>query len=420
MQSISVKNNELIIGGISARELVAEFGSPLYVYDESIIIEKYQKLYNSINYDKKRIHYAMKANSNLRFLQVLEKEGSFIDAVSKEEALIALKAGFSPDRVLFTTANLTLEEMRFAVENKIIINIGSLYNLQIYAENFKGTSMSIRINPDFGAGHHSHVVTGGRNSKFGIFYDEINPIDLIETKKIIKDFNLKLTGVHAHIGSGILEVEKYVELMEIILKLAGGFPGLEFIDVGGGIGVPYRPEEKDFDLVKLGIFIGDMMSSFTKKYGSRPYLALEPGKFLSAESGFLLTTVTDIKNNPKFSFAGVDSGFNHLIRPMAYGSYHHIINASRIEDVKKNVVIAGYLCESGDTFTRSEEGIEAREISNPQPGDILAILNAGAYGYSMSSNYNSRPRPAEVMVREGTARLVRRRENFEDLTATQI
>jgi diaminopimelate decarboxylase len=420
MRFFEVKNNELIIGGIPAVKLTAEFGSPLYVYDEAVIRDRYRKLFGSIPYEKKRIHYAMKANGNIQILRVLKEEGCHIDAVSKEEVMVALKAGFESEKILFTGMNMTLEDMEYAVKNGVRINVGSLGNLENFGRNFPGQSVSIRINPDFGAGHHDHVVTGGRKSKFGIFYSSKFRKDIDQAIDILKEHKLKLAGVQAHIGSGVLDEGKFIELMQIILKLANDIPGLEFVDFGGGIGVPYRPEEKDFNLEAFGKHASKMMEDFAAHYGARPYMALEPGRFLSAESGYFLVTVTDIKNNPDYTFAGVDSGFNHLIRPMAYGSYHPILNASRVEGGQKEIVVAGYICESGDVFTRGEHGLEARNITEPRAGDVLAILNSGAYGYSMASNYNYRPRPAEVLVSGGTARLIRKRETIEDILRTQV
>ncbi len=420
MYAVDTRQNELTIGGISAKELVREFGSPLYVYNEQVIRERYRLLDGSINYGKKRIHYAMKANSNVRVLQILEKEGAYIDAVSKEEVMIALQANYSPGKILYTAINMKDDDIDFAVRNGVMINLGSIYSLEKYGSRYPGSSVSIRINPDMGAGHHDHVVTGGRESKFGIFYSLKGHNDMERVATIIKDCKLRLSGIHAHIGSGILDEKKYLQLIEIILNIAMKFPNLEFIDIGGGIGVPYRPEEHNFNFKSFGKHIEESMREFTRSYGSSPHLAIEPGRYLVAEAGTLLCTVMDIKTTPHYKFAGVDSGFNHLIRPMAYGSYHPIINASRIDGVKKEIAVGGYLCENGDIFTRSEEGIKPQQITDPQIGDVLAILFTGAYGYSMSSNYNSRPRPAEVLVTNGEARLIRKRETFEDLVKTQV
>lgn len=420
MRFHGISDNQLTIGGIPAGELVRQFGSPLYVYDEAVVRDRYRTLFNAIDYPKKKIHYAMKANSNPGIMKTLLAEGCSIDAVSVNEALMAIRLGYAPENILLTGSHMTLEEMKTAVGNRIPVNAGSLVNLETYGRNFPNSNVSIRINPDFGAGHHSHVVTGGRESKFGIFHGKKGHSDIEQAKEIIKKYGLKLTGIHAHIGSGILDESQYIELMRIILNLAADFPGLEFIDFGGGIGVPYRPNEKDFDLGLFGGHVGKVMREFVSKYGSEPYVALEPGRFLVAESGTLLVTVTDLKDTPKFSFAGVDSGFNHLIRPMAYGSYHPILNASRIEGEKAEIVVSGYLCESGDVFNRNENGAEPRPVTKPQMGDILAILNAGAYGYAMASNYNVRTRPAEVNVDGGKARVTRRRETIDDILATVV
>ncbi len=419
MEVLFVKNNELYIDGVSARDLISNFGSPLYVYSEKIIKNRFNDLKNSIKYGNKNILYAMKANSNFQILKMLAKEGAGIDAVSLEEVEIALKAGFKPEKILFTGVNLSVEQMKKAIKKGVMLNLGSLMQLKFYGEYFPETKVSIRINPDFGAGHHDHVVTGGRASKFGIFISKEDKKSLEEINKICNKYKITIAGIHAHIGSGITEESKYIELSEIILNIAKEFKNLEFIDIGGGIGVPYRENQPPFDIKKFGDDITKAINDFSKKYGRNVKLMIEPGRYIVAESGILLVTVYDIKETPLYKFVGVDSGFNHLIRPMAYGSYHRIINASNVEDEKEEVVVAGYICESGDVFTRNEDGIEKRPISKIDIGNILAIMNAGAYGYAMASNYNSRPRPAEVMVYNGKARLVRRRETVKDLLLTQ-
>jgi len=413
------KNNELYIDGISAIELVKKFESPLYVYSKKIIKKRFEDLKNAIIYPNIRIYYAMKANSNLRILEILKNEGAYVETISPEEVMIALKAGFKKEKILFTGINLSIPDMEFAYKNKILPNLGSLLQLKSFGERFPNSNVAIRINPDFGSGHHEHVVTGGRESKFGIFCSKENKDYLKDINKICKKHNLKIIGIHAHIGSGVLEEKKYLKLAEIILEIAKDFPYLEFVNIGGGIGVPYRKDESPFDIKSFGVEISKAMEEFVRKYGKQVQLAIEPGRYIVAEARTLLVSVNDIKETPKFKFVGVDSGFNHLIRPLAYGSYHEIINASNVEDEKEEVVIAGYICESGDVFTRSEKAIEKRQISKVDIGNILAIMNAGAYGFTMSSNYNSRPRPAEVMVCDGKAHLIRRRENINDLLKTQ-
>lgn len=410
-----VENNQLKIGGVKAIELVKQYGSPLYVYDASIIKERFESLYEAITYPHTRIHFAMKSNSNQRILEILKNEGSYLDTVSAFEVEIALRAGFEPDRILFTAINLTDEDMRFAKQQGIILNIGSLLTLERYGELYPGSEISIRINPDYGAGHHDHTNTGGPDSKFGIFQS-----DLPQARATIEKHGLKLVGIHSHIGSGILEQGQYVAMMEFVLKIAGEFQGLEFVDFGGGIGVPYRPGEKPFDLRSFGQKVSELMARFSQSYGKEVILALEPGRYLIADAGVLLATITDLKHTPKYRFVGIDTGFNHLIRPMAYGSYHHIVNASHMEGAEEDVLVAGYLCESGDIFTRNEKGLETRKLSRPQLGDTIAFYTAGAYAYSMASHYNSRALPAEVLVEQGKSRLIRRRETLEDILSSQL
>lgn len=410
-----VVNNQLLIGGVKATDLIEQFGSPLYVYDAAIIRERYESLMKVIDYPQVRIHYAMKANSNQRILEVLEKEGAYLDTVSAFEVEIALRAGFEADRILFTAINLTDEDMRYAKEQGIVLNVGSLDTLARYGELYPGSEISIRINPDYGAGHHDHTNTGGPASKFGIFQS-----NLAQARDIIKKHGLKLMGLHSHIGSGILDQSQYVAMMDFILQIARDFPGLEFINFGGGIGVPYRPDQPLFDLDAFGQRVSRLMKDFSKAYGKEITLALEPGRYLIADAGVLLCRVTDLKSTPQYRFVGVDTGFNHLIRPMAYGSYHHIVNASHVQGEEEDILLAGYLCESGDIFTRNEQGLETRRLSRPRLGDVIALYTAGAYGYVMASRYNSRPLPAEVLIDNEQPRLIRRREKLEDILASQL
>ena len=401
----------LAIGGISAEALVKRFGTPLYVYDEAVIRDRVKALKQAMVYPRVRMLYACKANTNLGILRILREEGMGIDAVSGCEVKAALLAGFAPKDIIFTGNNVADEEMREVHEQGVLINMDSISQVRRFGAMFPGTSISLRINPDVGAGHHNHTITGGPDSKFGIYYDQL-PAALKEAER----YQLKVIGLHEHIGSGILETDKFLLAMEVLLRVARDLHGLEFIDFGGGIGVPYLPSEKPLDLQGFGKAIADRFSAFCKAYGKQLILQIEPGRFPVCEAGWLLARVNTIKRTPKFTFVGLNTGFNHLIRPTMYGSYHPILNASAMDRPTKEVVVAGNVCESGDIFT---PGPTARSIPEPKEGDILAIANAGAYGFVMASEYNLRPLPAEVLVIDGNARFIRKPGTFEDLMRNQ-
>lgn len=401
MQSI---NNKLHLGGISAEELIQKFGSPLYVYEENTISKRFKTLHDAIPYPHKQILYAIKSNPNPSIAKLLQTKQCGIDAVSTGEIELALYAGFNAKDILFTGNNMTDKEMDFAMEKKVLLNIDSLSRLETFGKKYPGKKVCIRVNPQIIAGHHEHVITAGPKSKFGINHDQID-----ETKAILEKYNLNLVGVHSHIGSGILDPEKFLLAMEVTLKIAKQFNSLEFVDFGGGIGVPYKPEEKAIDLKDFGNKVSNYFKNFCKEYGKELTIVIEPGRFLVAESGFLLTQVNTIKKNGDRKFAGTDSGFNQLLRPSMYGSYHPIYNTSNMDGEKELIDICGNICESGDLFARD------RELPQINEGDILAISHAGAYGFSMASSYNFRPLPAEVMVKDKKAKLVRKRQTVEEL-----
>lgn len=387
-------------------KIAEEFGTPVFVYEEEKIRNQFQNLKKGISYQPKKILYATKANSNPCLLEILKKEGVGVDAVSVGEIALSLKVGFLPKDILFTGNNITDEEMDFAIEKGVLLNIDSLSRLEKFGKKYSGQKICLRINPDLGAGHHNHCITGGPKSKFGIWYSEVEKI-----KKIAKNYQLKIIGVHQHIGSQILESNKFLMAMKVLLKVALSFPNLEFIDFGGGFGVPYHPKEKPIDIKKLGKKISQCFSNFCREYGKKLTLIIEPGRYLVAEAGYLLVRVNTSKRNPNGRiFVGVDSGFNHLIRPVMYDSYHQIINISNPKGKLEKVNIVGNLCESGDQFAKE------RKINQVREGDLLVILTAGAYGFSMASWYNLRPRPAEVLVKsDKTFQLIRKRETIKDL-----
>lgn len=407
---MEVRNDRLFLGGVAARELISEFKSPLYVYEEDTIRKRAEEFKNAIYYENKEIKYACKANTNIEIMKILKEEGIGIDAVSPGEVYAALKAGYTPDQILFTANNVLWEEIEYAVSRDLMVNLDSMSHLKLFGKKYPGKDLCIRINPNVGAGHHDHVITAGPESKFGILYSKV-----AEIKKIAGESGLRIKGIHQHIGSGILEPEMFIKAMDVLLDVAGNFEDLDFIDFGGGIGVPYRENEKRIDMEILGKKIADEFNRFCASYGRPLKLVIEPGRYIVAESGFLLATVISVKEGERHRFVGIDTGFHHLMRPAMYGSYHNIIHADNNDGVKKPQIIAGNLCESGDTFTRDENGIVDRNLPIFNEGDIVCICNAGAYGYSMASQYNSRPRPAEVVVKDGKTRIIRKRETVEDI-----
>lgn len=409
MVEIEIKNNKLCLGGIKAEKLVKKFSSPLYVYEEDTIRQKYRELKENINYNKLKILFACKANTNAQIMKILLEEDAGIDAVSVNEIKIALKAGFKKENILFTGNNMTDNDMNDAHKLGILLNIGSLSRLEKFGKKYSGSKVCVRINPDITANVHKHFMTGSLKTKFGIYMDHVDKI-----KEIIQKYNLKLIGIHCHLGTTIMDPETFFAGMDIILNAAKQFENLEFVDIGGGFGIPYKPNEKPLDINKFGEGFRERTNKFNKEYKKEVGLWIEPGRYLVCQSGFLLSEVNTIKKNPERTFIGLDTNMAHLPRPVTYDAYHKIINASNVEGETEKVDVVGNICETGDFIGRD------REITKTKEGDIYAILDAGAYGYSQSSNYNSFCRPAEVLVKNGKARLIRTRETFEDITRNQI
>jgi len=407
----------LYIDGVSSLNLAEEFDTPVYIMSERRIRENCRRLYGALSrhYNKVRIYYSAKANTNLSILRILNSEGVNLDTVSPGEVFLALEAGFSPEKVLFTGTSVRDDELKFLVGSDVMINIDSLSQLKRLLKFHVPRLLSMRVNPEVGAGHHEHVITAGKNSKFGIWEK-----DIVEAYEIARDAGVKQFGIHMHIGSGILTVEPLLLAAEKLLKITGLIHEklgveFEFIDFGGGIGVPYRPEEKPLD---LDTYAGEALRLYKrriKEYGlGEPNFCVEPGRFIVCDAGVLLTRVNTVKVTPFKKFIGVDAGFNTLIRPTMYGSYHPMVIANRLNAPNEEFYdIAGPICESGDLLARD------RQLPEIHEGDLLAILNAGAYGYSMSSQYNSRPRCAEVLVNNGKYAIIREKEEFETLLAGQ-
>ena len=409
------ENGKALFGGVDYKKLVDEFETPLYVYEQNRIEERFREMNEAVTYKPRKLLYACKANTNLHLMHILKDAGcDGIDAASPGEVELAKKAGFVSSQIYFTSNSASRAELEYVAKEGTNFNADSFEQVRTYGAIAKRKGkISVRINPNIGAGHHRHVITGGENSKFGIPQSKAE-----EIYGVAENAGLKINGVHMHVGSRFLTSQSFLKAAKSLLEAAKYFPDLEYVNFGGGVGIPYAPREKEIDLKYFGSRLSKTFEDWCKDYGRELELVLENGRYFVADSGYLLTTVTDVKHTPKHVFVGTDTGFNHLIRPMLYGSYHKIVNLSNPNGKKRKVVVTGNICESGDVFTQSSDGIEDRKLAEPRVGDVLAILNAGAYGFAMSSNYNSRPRPAEVLVDNGEPRLIRRRETYHDLMRT--
>lgn len=400
----------LELGGVSAASLAEQYGTPLYVYEEARIRAAFDTLTRAFAVDDLRIHFATKANSNPWILRLLRQAGAWADVVSPGEILLARSAGFPAARLLYNGNSASDAEMRTALEQGVRINVESLSQFRRLAALAPGAAISIRFNIYVGGGHHSHVITGGPESKFGIDWEQAEAAQAAAAAG-----GLRVAGVHCHIGSGVLQAERFVQAVTNLLIVARRFPGLEQVNFGGGIGIPYRAEQPELEVDRLGALLTAEYERFCAEYGARPALCLEPGRFLVARAGTLLCRVTAVNQARKYLFAGTDTGFNHLIRPAMYGAYHHVEAAEPRPGALRDTVLTGNVCESGDVFTRGEEGIEPRPLPPLQEGDLVAIRDAGAYGFAMASRYNSFPLPAEVLVRAGAVKLIRQRDTLEQL-----
>ncbi len=407
----------LFFDGVSAKELAKKYDTPLFVISEKRLRDNYNRLLSVLtrNYDKIRIYYAAKANTNLSVLKVLKSEGAFIDTVSPGEIFAALVSGFTPDRILFTGTSLRDDELKFLVDSTVTVNIDSQSELDRLLKVAVPPVLSVRVNPEIGAGHHEHVITAGPNSKFGIWEEDVVKVYAAAKKARVERF-----GMHMHIGSGILDSEPYVLALEKLLSIAKKVHEelgirFEFIDIGGGLGVPYKPEEKELDLAEFASKVVSLFKSKVKEYElGKPFLYVEPGRYIVADACVLLTAVNTVKVTPSKKYLGVDAGFNTLVRPTMYGSYHHVFAANKLNAKEKETYeVVGPICETGDILAKD------RKLPEIEEGDLLAFLNAGAYGFSMSSQYNSRPRAAEVMIRNGKPEVVREREKLQDLISGQ-
>lgn len=383
--------------------------SPVYVYDVAKIQSQYQRLVNAFSeVEKLKINYACKALSNVSVLKLMQNMGSGLDTVSIQEVLLGLRAGFKPADIIFTPNGVSLEEIETVAEMGVQINIDNLSILEQFGTKHPNVPVCIRINPHVMAGGNSNISVGHIDSKFGISIHQIPHV-----LRIVENTNMHINGVHMHTGSDILDIEVFLHASEILFNTALQFKDLSFIDFGSGFKVPYREGDIETNIEELGEKLSQRFKAFCETYGRPLELAFEPGKFLVSQAGYFLTKVNAVKQTTSTVFAQVDSGFNHLIRPMLYNSYHEIVNISNPEGKERFYTVVGYICET-DTFGSN------RKIAEISEGDIMAFHNAGAYCFAMASNYNSRYRPAEVLWHEGEAHLIRKQENFEDLMQNQI
>ncbi|HEY6064194.1 MAG TPA: diaminopimelate decarboxylase [Chitinophagaceae bacterium] len=388
--------------------LASDFGTPLYVYHAERIKEQYEKLLTAFKGADVKFFYAAKALTNIHILRYIKSIGCNIDCSSINEAKLAQRAGFLPQNILYTSNNISFEEIEEAQRMGIHINIDSISNLRKFGNKFgHGYPVGIRLRPNIMAGGNLKISTGHAGSKFGVPLENIE-----EILQVQRDTNLVIRTLHIHTGSDIKDVEVFAKGIEVLFEVAQHFPGLEVIDLGGGFKVPYTPGEEGTDIELLGKKVKEEFEWFEKKHNRHLQVWFEPGKFLVSEAGYFITKVNVLKQSGDITFAGVDSGLNHFIRPMFYGAYHEIENISNPSGEKRKYTVVGNICET-DTFAENRMLPEIRE------GDDLIFRNAGAYGFEMSSHYNSRFKPAEVMMKNGKAKLIRRRDTFDDLLKNQ-
>ena len=389
-------------------ELIKKYGSPLYVYDERILRKSCREMHNLLPKKNLRVNYSAKANSNIEILKIVRDEDIDVDAMSPGEIYVQKLAGYNADRIFYIGNNVSKEEMQYAINEKVLVSVDSLAQLESFGQINPGGDVAVRFNPGIGTGHHQKVVTAGKKTKFGVQKDFIPQV-----KAILEKYNLNLVGIDQHIGSLFLEPDAYIKGVESLLEIATQFSGLKFIDMGRGFGVPYHEGECRLDLKELSEKLNAVLDEFLKDYDNKDVIfKIEPGRYIPAECGVLLGEVYSVKENYGTTYVGTDLGFNVLMRPVLYDSYHAItiIKSNKSENGKEVATIVGNICESGDIIANE------REMRKVSEGDIVAVGNAGAYGFSMSSNYNCRLKPAEVLIdKDGNDRLIRRRDTIEDL-----
>ncbi len=388
--------------------LTDRYDCPLYVYDSAVMRRQYERMERAFDVKRLRINYACKALSNVNVLRLFRSWGAGLDSVSFQEVRLGLRAGFAPQNIIYTPNCVSIEEINQAVETGVRINIDNISILEQFGALHPDVPVCIRINPHIMAGGNSKISVGHIDSKFGI---SIHQIPLVS--KVVAALGITVEGIHMHTGSDILDTEVFLQAAEILLRTAEHFKDLDYVDFGSGFKVPYKAGDVATDIEDFGVRLSERFNAFCKDYGRDLCLMFEPGKFMVSEAGSFLTRVNVVKTTPATVFAGVDSGLNHLIRPMFYDSYHQMTNISNPGGKPRIYTVVGYICET-DTFGINRQLPEVRE------GDVLRFHNAGAYCFSMASNYNSRYRPAEILLHEGKDYLIRERETFDDILRNQV
>ena len=415
----------LHIGTVSLPRLAEKFGTPFYVYDASVIRRQIERIRQAFAGFPLQPYYAAKANSNLAILRMIAEAGFGCDAVSPGEVFLAKRASFSSDRIWFTCSNVSDGDLLQLPDRDIVINVNSMSEIDRVTRLGLLNPIAIRVNPEVGAGHHRDVVTGGYGVKFGI-----DPAELDDARVVLEDAGLEIVGLHAHIGSGVCEVQPLLESARRLVDLSERFTDLRWLNFGGGLGVPYRPADPEFPIDEYARGLRGIAGEVVADRGLQAII--EPGRYVLAEAGMLVATVTALKVSAGTTWIGCDTGFNHLTRPSRYGSYHHILNGSRGDsswlrdqmtlspsDPDQGAIVAGNICESGDVFTREDGELKPRRLPDTDVGDLLVFCDAGAYGFSMGSHYNARLLPPEILVDGEAVRLIRRRQEIDDLLQGQ-
>lgn len=406
---MKITDQQYRIQGLPLLEIAEAYGTPVYVYDGQKILDQVALLQKAFEEVRMKIKYATKALSNVSILRLLKSAGTGADAVSIEEVKICLHAGFAPQEIIYTPNCVSFEEIQEAVELGVMVNIDNIPMLEQFGTHYGNTiPLCIRLNPHILAGGNAKISVGHIDSKFGI-----SILQLKHVLKIVDAYELDVIGLHVHTGSDILDADVFLKGAEILFDAAKEFRDLRFLDFGGGFKVAYKSGDISTDIMEVGKKVSAAFKNFCQEYGRELEIWFEPGKFLVSECGYLLVRANVIKSTPASTFVGVDSGLNHLIRPMMYDAYHEVVNISKLQGPERVYTIVGYICET-DTIAAD------RKLKEVKVDDVIAVKNAGAYGFSMASNYNSRLRPPEVLVLDGKAHLVRKREEFDDLLKDQI